>query len=145
VDRVHESVNRVHESVDHRGSGPPWTGLCRRPEEFIRARPTGAPVHESSLRLHGKDEELARVRSRASPEVEKRRGGRATAVPNRQRRRSVREMLKHGEKRREAGRGAVKPGVVLAFYRGRGLLRVQLPMSNGRRFTAEAIDGRGGC
>jgi hypothetical protein len=66
--------------VDHRSSGPPWTGLRRRPEELTRARPTGAPVNESSPQLHGKDEEFARVRSRASPEVEERRGGRATAV-----------------------------------------------------------------
>jgi hypothetical protein len=95
--------------VDHRGSGPPWTGHSHRPEELIGARPTGAPVHESSPRLHGKDEELARVRSRASPEVEERRGGQATAVQNRRRWRSVRAMLKHGEKRREVGRGAVKP------------------------------------
>jgi hypothetical protein len=42
------------------------------------------------------------------------------------------------------GRGAVKPGVVLAFYRGLGLLRVEMSVSNGRRFTADAIDGRGG-
>jgi hypothetical protein len=56
--------------VDHRGSGPLWTGLRRRPEELTGARPMGAPVHESSSRLHGKDEELTRVRSRASPEVE---------------------------------------------------------------------------
>jgi hypothetical protein len=103
-------VDRVHESVDHRGSGPPWTGLRRRPEELIGARPMGAPVHESSPQLHGKDEELTRVRSRASPKVEERRGGRATAVPNWRRWRSVRAMLKRGDKRREAGRGAVKPG-----------------------------------
>jgi hypothetical protein len=103
-------VDRVHESMDHWGSGPPWTGLRRRPKELIGARPTGAPVLESSSRLHGKDEELARVRSRASPEVEERRGGRVTAVPNRRRRCSVRAMLKCGEKRREVGRGAVKPG-----------------------------------
>jgi hypothetical protein len=102
-------VDRVHESVDHRGSGPPWTGLRRRLEELIGARPTGALVHESSPRLHGKDEELARVRSRASPEVEERRGGQVTAVPSRRRRRSVRAMLKRREKRRKAGRGAVKP------------------------------------
>jgi hypothetical protein len=49
----------------------PWT---------TGARPTGTPVHETSPRLHEKDEEFARVRSRASPEVEERRGGRATAV-----------------------------------------------------------------
>jgi hypothetical protein len=66
--------------VDHRGSGPPWTGLRCRPEELTGARPTGAPVHESSPRLHGKDVELARVQSRASPEVEERRGGRVMAV-----------------------------------------------------------------
>jgi hypothetical protein len=35
-------------------------------------------------------------------------------------------------------------GVVLAFYRGAGLLRVEMPVSNGRQFTADAIDGRGG-
>jgi hypothetical protein len=40
----------------------------------------GALVYGSSLRQHEKDEELARVRSRASPEVEGRCGGRATVV-----------------------------------------------------------------
>jgi hypothetical protein len=40
----------------------------------------GALVHESSPRLLGKNEELVGVRSRASLEVEERRGGRATAV-----------------------------------------------------------------
>jgi hypothetical protein len=73
-------MDRVHESVDHRSSGPPWTGIRRRPEELTGARPTGAPVHESSPRLHGKGEEFARVQSRASPEVEEQRGGWATAV-----------------------------------------------------------------
>jgi hypothetical protein len=57
----------------------------------------------------------------------------------------VRAMLKRGEKRREAGRGAVKLGGGAAFYRGAGLLRVQMPVSNDRRFIAEAIDGWGGC
>jgi hypothetical protein len=70
----------------------------------------GAPVYGSSPKLHGKDEELARVRSRASPEVEGRRGGRAMAVQNRRRWRTVEAMLERGEKRREVGRGAVKPG-----------------------------------
>jgi hypothetical protein len=36
------------------------------------------------------------------------------------RRRSVRVRLECGGKRREAGRGAVNFGVVLAFYRGPG-------------------------
>jgi hypothetical protein len=73
------------------GKGSPELGLA------------GAPVYGSSPRLHGKDEELARVRSRASPEVEGRRGGWPTAVRNRRRRRSVESMLEHGEKRREGG------------------------------------------
>jgi hypothetical protein len=34
--------------------------------------------------------------------------------------------------------------VVFAFYRGSGLLGVEMPVSNGRRFMADAIDGRGG-
>jgi hypothetical protein len=66
--------------VDHRGSGPPWTGFHRRPEELTGALPMGALVHESSPRLLRKNEELAGVRSRASPEVEEQHGGRATAV-----------------------------------------------------------------
>jgi hypothetical protein len=69
----------------------------------------GAPVYGSSPRLHGKDEELTRVRSRASPEVEGQRGGRATVVQNRRWWRLVRAMLECGEKRREARTGAVKP------------------------------------
>jgi hypothetical protein len=73
----------------------------------------GAPVY-------GKDEELTRVRSRASPEVEGRHGGRVTVVGNRRWWRSVEAMLEHGERRIEVGRGAVMSGVVLAFYRGRG-------------------------
>jgi hypothetical protein len=40
------------------GSSSPELGLA------------GAPVYGSSPQLHGKDEELARVRSRASPKVE---------------------------------------------------------------------------
>jgi hypothetical protein len=33
---------------------------------------------------------------------------------------------------------------MLAFYRGPGLLGVEMPVSNGRRFMADTIDGRGG-
>jgi hypothetical protein len=59
----------------------------------------GAPVYGSLPRLHGKDEELARVRSRASLEVEGRREGRAMVVQNRRRRHSVEAMLERGKKR----------------------------------------------
>jgi hypothetical protein len=103
----------------------------------------GAPVHESSPRLLGKNEELVGVRSSASPDVEEQRGGRATAVKIRRRQCSVRALLKRGERRKGAGRGAVKLRVVLAFYRRPGLLGVEMPVSNSRRFTADAIDGWG--
>jgi hypothetical protein len=96
--------------VDHRDSGPPWTGLRRRPEELTGALPTGAPVHESSPRPLGKQEELIGVRSKASPEVEEQRGGRVTVVKVRRRRCSVRALLRRGERGKEAGRGAVKLG-----------------------------------
>jgi hypothetical protein len=96
--------------VDHRDSGPPWTGLSRRPEELTGALPIGAPVHESSPRPLGKNEELIGVRSRASPEVEEQRGGWAMAVKIRRRRCSVRALLGCGERGKEAGRGAVKLG-----------------------------------
>jgi hypothetical protein len=57
----------------------------------------GAPVHKSSSRLHGKDEELARVRSSASPEVEERRGGRVTAVLGESNAQAWREGKRGGE------------------------------------------------
>jgi hypothetical protein len=95
-------------AVDHRDAGPPWTGLRRRPEELTGALPKGALVHESSPRPLEKNEELIKVRSRASPEVEEQRGGRATAVKVRRRRCSVRALLRRGERGKEAGRGAVK-------------------------------------
>jgi hypothetical protein len=119
--------------VDHRRSSPPWTDLRRQPEELTRVRPTGAPVHESSPRLHGKDVELARVQSGASPEVEERRGGRATAV-----------VLSESDAQawREEKRGGEGRGETRGWS---GLLGVQMPVSNGQQFTAEAIDGRGGC
>jgi hypothetical protein len=43
-------------------------------------------------------------------ELGRQRGGRATVVQNRRRRRSVGVRLERGEKRREAGRGAVNSG-----------------------------------
>jgi hypothetical protein len=96
--------------VDHRDSGPPWTGLRRRPEELTGALPTGAPVHESSPRPLRKNKELVGVQSRATPEVEEQRGGRVTAVKVRRRRYSVRALLRRAERGKEAGRGVVKLG-----------------------------------
>jgi hypothetical protein len=64
--------------VDHQASGPPWTSLHCRPDELTGAWPLGAPGHGGLPRLHGKDEELAGVRFRASPKTEEWRGDRAT-------------------------------------------------------------------
>jgi hypothetical protein len=50
--------------------------------------------------------------------------GWASVGNNRRRRRSVQVVLRHGEKRREAGRGPVKPegGAHLLYGPGRGML-----------------------
>jgi hypothetical protein len=45
------------------------------------------------------------------------------AAKVRRRRCSVRALLRRGERGKEARRGAVKLGVVLAFYRGAGAAR----------------------
>jgi hypothetical protein len=45
---------------------------------------------------------------------------------------------------REDKRSGETRVVVFTFYRGPRLLEVEMPVSNGRRFTADAIDGRGG-
>jgi hypothetical protein len=79
-------------------------------EELTGAVPTGAPVHESSPRPLGKNEELIGVRSRASPKVEEQHEGRAMAVKIRRCWCSVRALLRRGERGKEAGRGAVKLG-----------------------------------
>jgi hypothetical protein len=50
------------------------------------------------------------VRSRASPEVEEQRGGQVTVLKIWRRRCSVRALLRRGERRKRAGRGAVKLG-----------------------------------
>jgi hypothetical protein len=88
--------------VDHRGVGPPWTGLYGQPEELIRAQPTDALGHGGLPRLQGEDEELTGVRFRSSPKAEGRRGDRMTAVA----------VLGYGEKRRGVWRGAVWNGVL---------------------------------
>jgi hypothetical protein len=106
--------------VDHRDSGPPWTGLRRRPEELTGALLTGAPVHESSPRPLGKNEELIGVRSRASPEVEEQRGGRATAVKVWRCRCSVRALLRRVERGKKRGRCGETRGWCSPFIGGWG-------------------------
>jgi hypothetical protein len=87
--------------MDHRGSGPPWTGLHYRLEELIRAWPTATLGHGSLPRLHGKDEELDGVQFRASPKTQERHGDRATVVKKWQWWCSVRADHKHGEQGRD--------------------------------------------
>jgi hypothetical protein len=74
------------------------------------ARPPAAPVHQSSPAGAQQREERTGSSTRASPGLRRRRGVRATVVQNQRRWRSVRGRLKHGENRREAGRGVVNFG-----------------------------------
>jgi hypothetical protein len=95
----------------HCGPTAAWTeGGPGRGGALTGARPTAAPVHQSSSAGAQQREERTGSSTRASPGLERRRGGRAMAVQNQRWRRSVRGMLEHGEKRREAGRGVVNSG-----------------------------------
>jgi hypothetical protein len=103
--------------VDQPGTlGPPWTdggadrGGLGHGGALTGARPLAAPVNQSSLAGAQKRQERTGSSARASPELGQHRGGQAMVVQNRRRRRSVRGRLEHGEKRREAGRGAVNSG-----------------------------------
>jgi hypothetical protein len=86
------------------GHGPP--GL-RSTMEWP-SLPIGGAHQSSSYRC-------SRVRFRASPKTEKRRGDRAMTVKKRRRWRLVRAMLKRGERGRRAGGGVVEDGGVLPF------------------------------
>jgi hypothetical protein len=124
----------------------PWTGLRRRPEELTEALPTGATVHGSSPQPLGKHDELVGVRSWASLEVEEQRGDRATAVKVRRCWCSVSAAQAWREGKRSGERCGETRWRVLAFYRGSGMLGVEMPVGNGRGFMADVIDGRGeGC
>jgi hypothetical protein len=105
---------------------PPWTGRARsvhhgltavrteggpgRGGPLTGARPSAAPVRQSSPAGAQQREERTGSSARASLGLGRRRGGRAMAVKARQRRCSVRGLLRHGERGNEAGRGAVKLG-----------------------------------
>jgi hypothetical protein len=84
-------VDRVHVSVDRLGVlGPPWTddgadrGGPGHSGALIGARPPAAPVRQSSLAGAQKGERSTRSSARASPELGRRCGGRATVVQNRE-------------------------------------------------------------
>jgi hypothetical protein len=69
----------------------------------------GAPVRGTSPRLRKKGEGMAVSLTGCKRGQQRDGNGRASVGNNRRRRRSVRAALGHGEKRREAGRGLVKP------------------------------------
>jgi hypothetical protein len=109
-------VDRVHVSVDWPGTlGPPWTdagAVSGHGSVLTGARPPTALVHRSSPAGAQNGEGSTGSSSRASPELERRRGGRATTGKARWCRRSVRERLELGEREMRAGRGAGKLGEI---------------------------------
>jgi hypothetical protein len=103
--------------MDRSGAlGPPWTdGSADRGGPghggvLTGARPPAAPMRQSSPMGAQQREERTGSSSRASPGLERRRGGRATMVKARWCRRMVRGRLERGEMRREARRGVVNSG-----------------------------------
>jgi hypothetical protein len=106
-------VHWVHASVDRPGAlGPPWIdggadrGGPGRGSVLIGARPLAAPVCQSSPAGVQQREERTGSSARASLELGRRRGGRATAVKAQWRRCSVRGLLRCG--RGEKKRGEVR-------------------------------------
>jgi hypothetical protein len=95
-------VDRVHVSVDRPGAlGPPWTDAGADSGHggmLTGGRPPAAPVRQSSLAGAQQREERTGSSSRASPGLERCRGGRATMVKARWCRRSVRGRLERGER-----------------------------------------------
>jgi hypothetical protein len=77
-------VDRVHISVDRPGAlGPPWTDAGTDSGHggvLTGARPPVAPVRQSSPAGVQQRDERAGNSIRASPRLERRRGGRATMV-----------------------------------------------------------------
>jgi hypothetical protein len=81
--------DRVHLSVDRPGMlGPPWIdggadrGGLGHGGALTGARPPAAPVRQSSPAGAQKGERSTRSSARASPELRRRCGGRATVVQN---------------------------------------------------------------
>jgi hypothetical protein len=142
-------VDRVHVSVDRPGAlGPSWTDAGadnRHGGALTGARPPATPVRQSSPAGAQNGEGDTGSSSRASPGLERRRGGRATTGKARWCRRSVRGRLELGEREMRAGKGAENSERLLAFYRGSGGAREEMLRGNGRGYMADAIDSRGGC
>jgi hypothetical protein len=113
MDRVHSAVDRGRRrsTVDHGqglGGGSPEDGQ------------NGAPVCGTSLWLRKKGEGMAVSLIGCKRGRRRDRNGRASVGNNRQRRRSVWAVLGCREKRREVGRGPVKPEVGAHSFIGAG-------------------------
>jgi hypothetical protein len=102
----------VHVSMDRPGAlSPPWTDTGTdngHSDALTGARPPAAPVCQSSPVGAQNGEGGTGRPSRASPGLERRRGGRAMTGKARWCRRSVRGRLELGKREMRAGKGAVK-------------------------------------
>jgi hypothetical protein len=105
--RIRGPAGRARSTVDRRRCGQ---RVPERGRALTGVRPPATPVHQSSPAGAQQRERSTGSSVRASPELGRWCEGRATAVQNRRWRRSVRGRLERGEKRREAGRGAVNSG-----------------------------------
>jgi hypothetical protein len=123
-------VNRVHVSVDRPGAlGLPWTDAGAdngHGGALTGARPPAAPMRRSSPAGAQNGEGGMGSSIRASPELERRRGGRATTGKARWCRRSVRGWLELLEMENESGercgeaRGRCSPFIGARGAPGRG-------------------------
>jgi hypothetical protein len=110
-------VDRVHVSVDQPGVlGPPWTnggadrGGPGHGGTLTGARPPAAPVRQSSPEGVQMGERSTGSLARASPELERCCGGRATVVQNRKAAALGEDTARRGERGKEAGEGVVLLG-----------------------------------
>ena len=127
-------MDRVHVSVDRPGAlGPPWTDAGADSGHggvLTGARPLAAPVRRSSPVGAQNGQESTESSSRASPGIERRRGGRATAGKG-----SVASAL--GERGATARREEIESGERCGEARGCGSPFIGAGGAPGR-------DGRGG-
>jgi hypothetical protein len=95
-------VDRVHVSVDRPGAlDPPWTDAGADNGHggvLTGARPPAVPVCRSSPAGVQQREEHTGNSIRASPGLERRRGGRATMMQSGETAAPVRELLRRGER-----------------------------------------------
>jgi hypothetical protein len=105
--------------VDHRDSGPPWTGGHGRSRELAGARPPAAPGLESSDRGAGKGEEGPANSMAGSPRLGRRWKGDSPASESSAREATSRALGGLGEGALEVW--GASPGAGSAFIvRGRG-------------------------